>query len=309
MNQSKFTLADVLTLIAGLAFGFICFLGSNFYTLGNIPQSIILWVIIFVLMVGTALGAKWLKRASRNFKTCFVWEMILLVLFTGITIFFSYTPFPHFFVVSEQRPEIKSKLIASITQAEDMFVAYERYAENRIGLYNKKLVNVAAAKSRYPSEYAAYGFEKNSVSDATQIENKMFAVRADLFPTNYEEMKQVASDWLTNERKKLSNWSWFRHNIGIVSAANDVEKKSENWLNSLIELSLIREKGEDARNFSYNLTFDDVKIHFLKSGKPNWPSIGFATLTYLLMLLSWFVTKVDFRRKGALTTAPYEVVL
>jgi len=40
MKQSKFSLADVLTLLTALAFGFICFLGKNFSTLGNTSESI-----------------------------------------------------------------------------------------------------------------------------------------------------------------------------------------------------------------------------------------------------------------------------
>ena len=300
MNQSKFSLADVLTLLTALAFGFMCFLGTNFYTLGNISQSITLAVIITVLLGGTALGAKLLKRTSGNFKTCFVWEMIMLVLFTGLLVFFSFSPFPHYFVVSDQRVEIQNKLTKSITQAENMFAEYEQYAENRENLYKSKLRSVVAAKNINPSEYAEYGFERNGINDQKQIENKMFTVHADLFPTNYVERKQVASDRLAEERHTLNNWwAW---NIGVVDVVNNVELNSNDWLNTLVELSTIREKGEHADDFTYNLSFDDVKKHFTTLGNPTLLSIGLAVLAYLLMILSWIVTKRSTKSKYGFRT-------
>jgi hypothetical protein len=295
-RQSKFSLADVLTLLTALAFGFVCFLGTNFYTLGRINQSILLAVIIAVLLYGTAFGAKLLKRASRDFKTCFVWEMVLLVVFTLFLAFFSYSPFPHFFNVSAHKTEIRNNLDKSITQAENMFTEYERYAENREKIYKSKLQSVANAKSVNPSEYTAYGFENDGVDDSKQIENKMFTVHADLFPTNYEEMKKVDSQWLTNAESTLNNgWAW---NFGIVDVVNNIEQNSKDWLGTLAELSKVREKGEQADDFEYPLQFDDTKKYFTLLEKPTGLSIGLAAATWVLMMLSWFVTKRHTRFPG-----------
>jgi len=287
MKQSKFSLADVLTLLAALAYGFVCFLGTNFYTLGDSTQSIVLAVIIAGLLGITALGAKLLKRTSRNFKTRFVWEMILLVLFTGLTAFFSYSPFPHYFVVSEQKTEIQNKLTASITQAENMFAAYEDYAENREKLYESELYSVVAGKNINPSNFAAFGFVNNGVPDNKQIDNKMFTIHADLFPTNYEEMKKVGSTWLTEARNIVESWK----PIGIVNVVNEVEKNSNDWLSKLTGLSSMREKGEQTEDFAYELSFDDVKKHFTTLGKPSPLSIGLAGGAFLLMLLSYLISK------------------
>jgi Tfp pilus assembly protein PilE len=285
-NQSKFSLADVLTLLAALAFGFVCFLGTNFYTLGNITQSIIVTAIIVVSLIVTAFSAKLLKRTSSNFKTCFVWEIIFLVLFTGLMAFFAYSPFPHYFVVSEHKTEVQSKLTESITQAENMFAEYEKYAKNRESLYKNKLGSVVAAKNINPREYAEYGFENNGIADSKQIENKMFTLHAELFPSNFLDMKQVDSTWLANARNIVNSWK----PIGIVSIVNEVEKNSNDWLNVLVKFSTYRGKGEQAEDFVYSLSFDDVKEHFIVFGKPILLSIGLAGITYLLMLLSYFIT-------------------
>jgi energy-coupling factor transporter transmembrane protein EcfT len=295
MNQSKFSLADVLTVLAALAFGFVCFLGINFYTLGNIQQSIILSLIIAVILGGTAFGAKLFKRTSKNFKTGFVWEVILLVLFVGFAVFFARAPFPNYFVVSKHKTEIQDKLSASITQAENMFDKYEKYAENRENLYKNKLQSVVAAKNINPRNYAAFGFDASGVvSDNSQIENKMFIVHADLFPTNYENIKQIASTWLAEAHSDVEGWK----PIGIVDVVNDVEQNSEKWLNNLLQLSAIREQGEQADDFVYDLSFDDVKSSFSTLGKPTTTSICLAVLADVLMLLSWFVAKRSTRFPG-----------
>ncbi|MDR0724915.1 MAG: hypothetical protein LBF59_02765 [Prevotellaceae bacterium] len=287
MNQSKFSLADVLTVLAALAFGFVCFLSANFFTLGNTQQSIIMSIIIAVLLGGLALVAKLLKRTSRSFKTCFICEMIMLVLFAGFAVVFAIAPFSHYFAISDRKTEIQSKLTASITQAENMFTEYEKYAGTREGLYKKRLQSVVAAKQVNPSEYAAYGFESNGVSDEKQIENKMFTVHADLFPSNFTAMKRVDSIWLVKSRNIVKNWK----PIGIVGVVNDVEQNTNEWLEQLIKLSSVRETEEQSEDFSYALSFDDLKEDFETLGDPTPLSLGLAVSAYAIMLLSYFVTK------------------
>ncbi|MEI7582739.1 hypothetical protein [Runella sp.] len=291
MNQFKLSLGDLIALLTAIAFGFVCFLSSNFFTLGNFNQSIILSVVIALLLSATALGTKLLKRTKSNFKTYFIWEMILLVLFTGLMALFAYSPFPHFFVVGGQKEEIQSKLSASILQAENMFSAYEQYAETRKSLYNSTLKSVVNAKNTNPSEYAAYGFQNSGVPDNIQIRNKMFAINADLFPSNYREMKKADSTWLANARNIVTSWK----PIGIVNVVKEVEQNSKSWLADLVEFSTKTERREEAQNFTYNLSFDNVKTHFTTLGKPTPLSIVLAIVAYLLMLLSYLVIPRDFR--------------
>lgn len=311
MNQSKFSLADVLTVLAALAFGFVCFLGANFLNICNdkvwgmshTTGCVIMAVFIAVLLFGTAFGAKLLKRTSSNFKTCFVCEVVLLVLFVLFAVFFATktSPFPHYFTVTDQKSEINRKLQTSIKQAENMFAAYESYAYSRENLYKGKLQSVATLKGFNPLEYTEYDFNGTSgVSDASQIATKMFTVHADLFPTNYSDtvalngIKEVATVWLQDAKNNTSSWK----PIGIVGVVCDIEKNSNGWLSTLVTLSQVREKGEVATDFDYTLSFDDVKAHFTKLDSPTGLSFGLALLAYVLMLLSWFVTERSTRFPG-----------
>lgn len=310
MNQSKFSLADVLSVLAALAIGFVSFMGANFLNIGNetvwgMPHTtgcIVMAIFIAALLFGTAFGAKLLKRTSRNFKTCFVGEVILLTLFVLFAMFFALksSPFPHYFTVTAQKSAINSKLQTGITQAENMFAAYESYAENREDLYKEKLKKVVAAKGGDQDEYKDYGFQNDGISDDEQIKTKMFTVHADLFPTNYSDttadngIKEVATEWLQNAKNVTSSWK----PIGIVSVVNDIETNSADWLNTLVTLSQVREQGEQATDFEYTLSFKEVKTDFTKLDRPTGLSLELAVLAYVLMLLSWFVTKRSTRFPG-----------
>lgn len=301
MKQSKFSLADVLTALTALAFGFVCFLGTNFSTLGETSRSLIHSLVIFGLLSGTALGAKLFKRTNRNFKTYFILEILMLVLFTGFMIFIAYAPFHHYFVVSGQKLEIQKKLRTSITQSENMFSKYEVYAKNREDLYRNKLQSVASSKRINPGEYSKYGFVTSVLTDDFQINNKIFTLHSDLFPSNYIDtlghkgIKDVATAWLKKANNTTNSWK----PIGIVSVAMDVEQNSKNWLSHLVSLSNKSQPGENAPAFKYPLSFDDVKTEFTKIGKQTPLSIGLAFVSSLLMLLSWFVTSRSTKSPGA----------
>ncbi|GHT87493.1 hypothetical protein FACS189474_0390 [Bacteroidia bacterium] len=321
MNKSKFTWAIVVPILLAALFGIVCFLGANFLNISNDKVwgmshtfgCVVIAAVIALLLGGTATVAILLKRTSGNFKTYFILEVILLLLFVVFALFFTTrtSPFPHYFTVMAHKADIQNKLQTSMTQAENMFAAYESYADNRENLYKSKLKSVAAAKNINPTEYAEYGFENNGVSDDKQIETKMFTVHADLFPTNYSDtianngIKEVATEWLQNA-KSVTSSPWL---IGIAGVVNDIEKKTNEWLNTLVALSQVREQGEQATDFEYPLGFENVKNDFTKLDSPTTLAVSLAVLVYVLILLSWFATKRDSRSTGALTTAPYEVIL
>lgn len=294
MNQSKFSLADVLTVLAAFSFGFVCFLSLYFFSLGNTTQSILLSSIISLSIGGTALGAKLLKLTDRNFKICFIWEIILLILFTCLTILVSYAIFPHYFAVSGKKSVIQEKLMASIIQAENMFSEYERYAQNREDRYENQLRSIVISKDTNPSDYLNCGFTSEGITDDKQCEEKMFTIHADLFPTNYSDpinkngIKEVASVWLSDAKAKITGWK----PIGIVKVINEVEQNSNSWLSILVQQSTVRERCEpEAGDFSYPLSFDNVKTHFSTFGNPTSVSVSLSVLAYFLMILSYLITK------------------
>jgi hypothetical protein len=285
LKQIKFSLAVVINLLAALTFGYFCFLGKNFQTLGDKVSSITFAVIITLLLIGTSLGAKLLKQTHRNFKIRFIWEIILLVLFTVLIGYFTVFPFSHYFSVSEKETEIKSKLNSSITQAENMYVKYEEYVNNRKSNYKTKLESAVLSKVNGVSDidFNCLDFRLNSLPYPRQIERKIRKIGFDLLPSSFIEMKSDNSKWLANSKGDIDKWK----PIGIVDFINNIENNSKKWKSDLITISKIRETGEIADDFDYILQFNEVKTYFTKLGNPTTLSLIYAILLYLLMLLSY----------------------
>lgn len=296
--QSKFPLAVVINILTAFSFGYVCFLGANFYTLGETTESIIFASIVTILLIATSLGAKLLKQTTRNFKARFIWEIIFLILFTLITAYFTYFPFSHYFVVSENETIIKSQLNTGITQAENMFTEYEKYVNNRMSRYETNLKSAVFTRNVNSTDFVNYGFVVNSISYNSQIQNKMRTIGFDLLPSNFKDIKNENSEWLNNSRNDVNNWK----PIGLVEVIKNLEQNSKNWNSELIKISKIREKGETAQDFEYAMSFNDLITHFTTLGNPTPFSIVLSILAYLIMLLSYFFSKRSTKSTYGFTT-------
>lgn len=307
LKQIKFSLAVVINLLAALTFGYFCFLGANFYTLGDKGTSIAVAVIITLLLIGTSLGAKLLKQTKRNFKSRFIWEIVLLVLFSVLTASFTYYPFSHYFVVSAQKPTIQKKLNENISKAENMYTEYESYVLKRDSDYLRSLNDAVNQKNIAPSVYFAFGFNDSSgVLPQTQLNIKHNTLIPLLKPTNFNSMKTNDSVWFAKAKISVNNWE----PISLVDVVNNIKTNTTNSINKIIGFSRNRAINETRIIFIPNLSeFNNVNIYFTTKGTPSPFSIVLAFFSYLLMLLSWFITKRDSRSTGALTTAEYEIVL
>lgn len=294
MKQSKFSLADLLTLLTAVVFGFFCFLGENFLTLGNTNTSVIWAVLVTLSLTVTAFSAKLFKRASRNFRINFILELIALLLFTVITVYFSYTSFPHYFNVTAKKTIIQQKLSLSISQAENMFSDYESEVNTREYMYKANLQSAVTTfrSGLGKSDYDKYCFVNGPISDSEQIDNKLFTLDKLLLPPYYSDtstlkgIKEVATSWLKKAKIITSTWS----SVSIVSVINDVEKNSINWRTQLVNLYQVRANGEIYNNYYYNLTFEDVKKYFTTKEKPTLLTMILAVVAYLLMLMSYMVS-------------------
>lgn len=292
MKQSKFSLADLITVLAAISFGFFCFLSFNFLTMGETKTSILVAVVIALILGGLAFGAKLLKRTDRNFKTCIIWEWVLLFLFVVAAIF-AIKPFSHFFVVSSQKEDIQKEVIANIEQAEGMYNNYKNYADNRLKIYESKLNSVVMAKKTNPDEYREYGFEEGT-EDKTQVENKLFTLRAKLYPSNYEEVASANMEWMNKAKSTVNSWK----PIGLVDVIKAVKENLTQWKTDLIKDAEFRADGEIAEDYEYPLSFNDVTGKMTQLGSPNWVSILCSVGLCFLMIVSYIVTKRHPRYPG-----------
>ncbi|MBK8808313.1 MAG: hypothetical protein IPO21_17485 [Bacteroidales bacterium] len=230
----------MLTVLGTLGFGFFCFLSVNFLSLGDTSLSIICAVIISLILGGLAFGVKLVKRTSRNFKTFIIWEWVLIFLFVVVA-FFAIFPFSHYFVVSAQKENIQNKVVSNITQAEGLFKAYEKYADDRLKMYRKNLESAVNLKERRinDQDYKNFGFVEGTDNN-TQVENKMFSLKAQLYPSNYSEMKQIDSSWLSDAKDKVTSWS----PTDIVKVVNTLKVEISSWNEQLKSYSSFVQKAK-----------------------------------------------------------------
>lgn len=294
--QQKFTLADVITLLTAISFGFVCFLGINFYTLGNIQESIIFSAIITIVLFGTAYLAKRLKRTNGNFQTNFIIEIIVLVIFICFTFLVALKPFSHYLTVTSNKTDIQNKINESISKAQEMFKKYEIYANKRKTNYENYLQSVIDNMNINRPQYDSLGFGKSSVTDQSQIRMRVATMHSDLYPSNYSNItsnngiKEVATNWLGDAKIKINDWK----PIGLVKVVTEVEKNSEDWRNKLNELSKISYLYEpNPKEFNYELSSGNAKKRLVELSGLSFFSIGLATLACLFMLFSYFITKRD----------------
>lgn len=306
MKQSNFTLGFIITLLSSLSFGFICFLGSIFLSLGNLNQSIIVGTSVSALLCFTALGAARLKRTKKNFKSSRVWEILLLILFTGLTTVFTWFIFPHYFVVNEQSVVIQKKLNASLTESKNMFSAYENYANSRQRDYKTVLQSVVlnCQTGTGCEDYLDYGFNLNGPSNGMQIQSKIRMMNIELFPSNYEKLKEDNLKWIEEYQQIVKNWE--KKPLGIIDVIKNIEKKANSSRKKLLEISESKARNESTTDFYVSPISKDVKKYFTTKRAPTLFSLFLSVFLYSMMLLSWFTSK---REINGSRTASYEVVL
>lgn len=308
LKQLKFSLAVVINILTAITFGYYCFLGENFRTMGDKEKSIISAAVIILLLIGTSLGAKKLKQTKRNCKKCLIWEIVLLFFFTSITAYSTYSYFSHYFVVSAKESEIKRKLIGNISEVEKMYPDYKTYVETRVNIYKNKLSAAILNKNGQQRELNNFGMDINgTVSLEIQKNNQLAKINYKLLPQNFDLIKTTDSTYFAKAKVSINNWE----PISLVDVINNIGTNTTSSLNKLVSFSKDKARGEEGYPdfIPSTPTLHNVKNYFTTIGTPSPFSILLAIIGYILMLLSWYVTKRDSRCTGALTTADYEVVL
>lgn len=296
MNQSKFSIADLLTVIAALTFGFICYISFNFKFLGDTIKSVIWAAVIAVVLGILALLPKWMKSADRNFKVHFILEWVFLFLFVVMAVVALF-PFSHFFAVSskDNKQMIQSSIHADIVQAEALYDTYEEYANNRLSLFENEIRTAILNKNSNMSDYTRFGLKTDpNVSDQKQMEHKIDVLRGKLYPSNYTEEKNVHNAWLNSSVDKVSRWN----PIGVMNVISHVQSEISTWVDGLENNSSYRAAGETVENFAYPVAFSSVNALLTSTYKPTLISVLLAVVLYAVMLLSYFITRRHPRFPG-----------
>lgn len=280
MNTKKFTFADLLTLFSALVFGFICFLGTNFYTMGNITQSIISSVIIAIVLFLFAFGAKFLKRSNGNFPLSRAFEFIFVFLFVvAAFIIYNGTNFSHFFCVTSNKSKIEEVMQKNLENTRNMFDKYDRYAKNRVKTHEINLRTICESAGINQADYDLYGFNAD-IDCEEQVKAKIDVMEAKLSQSMNDE------EWFASAKSTVRQWK----PISVVNYINEIEENSRKWHDQLVKTSQYRAQGENADDFRHELATTNIKDYFIKHNNPTSLSTIVAIALFVLMILSYFIS-------------------
>ena len=297
MKQSKFTWADTLTIIAGMIYGVITYLGARYLhfeeetVLGfsNNMGCIITSILFTLALILPAMGAKVFKRADKNFKTAIKIELTIFLIFICSCLYLMvHSPFTHYFTVYDQRKEILKDVNHSIKSTQKMFTVYEAQMNTRIQHYEHDLkLKKIANPNQYTDEI---------------IDREVFTIKAHLFPSNFSDtinlngIKQVAFSTLNNYRNNCLQWPAF----GILEIVSKTKTDSELWLQDMISNSDRIEKYEDPNTqpFTYDNDIKNVSTLINTEKKPATLTIVYSLLVALVAIFSYLISNRSTRWPG-----------
>jgi len=313
MKFIKITLAEVISALAILVFGFISFLGTNFLYIESekvwgfdrvigciliaITISIILGILSFFLVS--------LKKTSRKFKSRFLLELLVLILFIFFTILFSSksSPFIHYFSVSSKSEEITSQLDSRVDTLIRMFTKYESYVAQRESDYKQHLQSISLNKASDPITYGSCGFNATSSADNNKIDIKVGILKRYLFPSNYTDtsglgIRDIAYNWLADAKVITSQNKW--KPIGVVDIIRNIDINAANWNTQLTTISRYKAPCEQASvtPFPILMPFHSIKSEFTTVMPPSPVALTLVVFCYVLILLPWFIARRNSRFPG-----------
>jgi amino acid transporter len=312
MTQSKFSLADLISLLTGIGFGFICFLGFNFYSFGDTRLSIFVASVITLLMIGTSMIAIRLKRTNRNFKIRRIWEILFLFLFTAFTVCFTYFPFSHYFSVTNNEVEIQSKLSKNLGQVDKLYEDYQKYYEiqkvNQEGGLDSAILNFELDHDT--SQFLEFGLiqktQDDDLSYDAQKRSFIEKFKRDLFPRDFNEKRKKDSIYVENSRNIIYNWKY--KPIGIFEIIKNLENVIASTKEQLINLSKNGDHKIDS--FAPVTSVGELKTLFETIDKPTITSLVLGFVVWVLMLLSYFTSKRSNKnRRKKTSTGEFSITI
>lgn len=292
--RSKFNLADVLSLIAIIVYGFFVFLSENFLEWGDTNKTIVWTAIVVGLLLLFSFGAKFLKQTKRNFVTCIVFECVFVIAL-AVTSYLTFPRFGHFLAVTDVRSNIQDELVDNIKNGENMFVAYDNYCTQRTRDYSNLVEDAIDRKSINPSYYKSFGFgngrdaehKKTLINDITSQLNGL---------GEYSELRKNAEKRFKEANNAVMNWQ----PLTIIEVIDNIDKDINVYYNKLVDLSsdcnMVNETYDD---FSYVLNDGNVVKEKMNTYS-GYSMLGLilAITLFVFMVLPYIAAKRDYKFPG-----------
>jgi len=292
MNNVKFSLAAVISVVAASVYGFVSFLGFNFLWKGDVQKSILSAVAICLVLLLLVFITKKIKSARRDFKKNGLIEIITLAVYILVAML-TIMPFSHYFSVQNRKDEIKTKIETDVDKTRKMFDAYEVNANNRIAIYEGQLNTAINGQKFNNAAFIAMGFKNNDEPNIKQKERLMRVFEDDLMPDQYDSTKVTAKKWLDGAEQIATDWK----PIGLMDVVKTMATESNKWLTEI--------KGYDQRTqkastdpFDYTISFASIDNELTETKTPTFIALILSIVLHLLILFPYWFGPRDNRSNG-----------
>lgn len=294
MKNIKITLAELLSYIAALLFGFICFLSFTFLEKGVKLKGILaaLGISIFLLLI--ILLLKKIKAANRDFKKNTFIELLIFAIYILVAVT-SIIPYSHYFTVFSQKKELKEKIVTDIEKIKKMFSAYDEYADKRIAAYEYELTTAIRGKNSNNSAYLSEGFRNNGESENDQKKRLIHIFQEDIKPAQYDSIKRYALSRLEYTKSKAANWIV---PIEFMRIIERIVKDANSWVTALKRYSGSSQKAAIDPPFDYDVSFSSIEKEITKRKPPGIPAVITGLILHVLLLLPYFFKGRNSRHAG-----------
>ncbi len=293
MENSRMSLATVLSLVSISLYGFITFIGLYFLLDGDIQKSIIIASTICVVFLLILYILKKLKSVHRNFSRKAKFELFTLVVYIIVAVV-TIIPFAHYFTIYDRKDEINKSFIQHLDDAKKMFVEYDINVAKRIASYDSKLNQAINGSGLDSIGFLAEGFEYNQVSHQEQKTTLMKVFNDNLAPQDYDTTKFYAIKYLDESKMVAQNWVIPFKFIEII---NGIEKETEKWRVKLGKLNQAELRSPLPFNYP-PIKFGSMKDKLKVLEAPSLLSIGLLIFLHVLILLPYFFRSRNSRSWG-----------
>lgn len=271
-EKLKFSWGHIIAFVAIIFISYVSFMGISYLTDGNFLWAGIGVAAIDFIIIVFFIGAQNMKGTDKKFNKRIVYERVLVLaapfVFCAVMI-----PYAHFWTVFDRRVNIESTFSASIERTKDLFDSYKSYADIRIANYDMKLAKTESSK--------------------VSRENKVNALRLQLVSDNFDNLKNVALQWI-DRASKATVW-----NIFMIGNIHKIKDALGSWNKQLTDMSqkIMSEEdrttspftSEDPSVVQANQEISSLDEWYSTIATPNWRAVLTGIILLLMLLFPYFV--------------------
>lgn len=304
-NQTlKFSWGHIIAFVALIFISYVMYMGAFYQNGGDFVSAAIKVAIIDLVLLVTFIGAQIVKGTDEKFDRSIIIERVLIFL-CPVAFVFAMFPYNHFWSVFEQRQQIESQFNSSIQGAKQMFISYDKYAEERIHTYENNLDSILISRANgNASLYRKAGF--TGTNDHFKKENYVHTLELQLRSQNTDSLKIVATKWIDEANQGASVWNAFL--VGNVKQISVAIKSWHNTLQDYSEAKLSNEaiRGNVVSSFDENGKsieaatngIDSLKDIYTKTTGIKLNTIWTGAIIFLMLLFPYFLQKRNTRAEN-----------